>query len=605
MGRCLRFAALVLAACLLASCAETPLSARRVNPLKQPAAHGGSAWQPGDLSAATTALIEKPGILLTLASAAEEARRLEPLAGANAARRALVELCLWAGEREQASFGRRTDIAAGFYLCAAEWSEGDAAFYRAASRYATARLFDLLGEDLCGGRLEFVLPGPTRTYHFAAHESRAGDGTLPPQRFHFLHPTDRYRVLGASRMVETAGLGAPLVAEVRGPRDAVARKTFQPPDGQLWPMTAVLHFGPRSAGARDVSVSLHDPRVRETAIIGGRAQPLAADFTTPLGVTTKLRGGSFLNAGVLGFLRSNLFIEKSGLFPAEQVQPGKIPVIFVHGLVSEPHDWRFIQNDVMSDPVLRARYQLWVFHYPTSVPVVYSSMLLRQGLHTARGVLDPAGRNPSMRHLTLIGHSMGGLLSRMQIVDGGEAYYRTYFKRPLNQLRLTRDERELVQNAIFFKANPDIGCVTFVCTPHQGSGLAGGIVGKIARLLAGLPTRLIGATMHIITLNRDALVDDAARPGSSIDSLTPGSRLFTALSQMPPQPRTHLHSIIGDRGKGGDVWHSSDGVVPYWSSHIEPVDSEVVLPASHSALADTRVSEEIRRILRDQLKGRR
>ena len=594
-----------LAACFLSGCADTPLSARRVNPLKQAAAHGTSAWQPGDLSATTTALLGKPALLLTVASAAEEMRLIEPLAGRAAERRALVELCLWAGEREQSSFRRDASAAAGFYLCAAEWSEGDAAFFRSASRYATARIFDLLGDDLCGGRLEFVLPGPTRTYHLAAHEPKTGDGTLLPQRFHFLHPTDRYRVLRTSQMVQTAGIGAPLVAELRGPRDTVARKTFQPPDGQVWPMTAVLHFGTRTAVAREVSLSLHDPRVRETAFVAGRTQPLAADFTTPLGVTTMLRGSELLTGGILGFLRSNLFIEKSGLFPVEQVQPGKIPVVFVHGLISVPNDWRFILNDVMSDPELRARYQLWVMHYPTSLPVVYSSMLLRQGLHTARTTIDPAGRNPNMRRITLIGHSMGGLLSRMQIGDGGEAYYSTYFKRPLNQLRLNGEERELVKQAIFFKANPDIGCVTFVCTPHQGSGLASGFIGKIARLLAGLPTRLVGATMHIITLNRDALVDDAARPGSSIDSLTPGSRLFTALSQMPAQPRTHLHSIIGDRGKGGDLWHSSDGVVPYWSAHIEPVDSEKVLPVSHSALADTRVSEEIRRILREQLKARR
>src|SRR5262249_55432393 len=54
------------------------------------------------------------------------------------------------------------------------------------------------------------------------------------------------------------------------------------------------------------------------------------------------------------------------------------------------------------------------------------------------------------------------------------------------------------------------------------------------------------------------------------------------LAARPKPPRVHFHSIIGEAfGKGPD---SSDGVVPYTSSHLDGVDSEILVPANHLAL---------------------
>ena len=47
----------------------------------------------------------------------------------------------------------------------------------------------------------------------------------------------------------------------------------------------------------------------------------------------------------------------------------------------------------------------------------------------------------------------------------------------------------------------------------------------------------------------------------------------------------HFHSIIGEvYGKGKD---SGDGVVPYRSAHLDGVDSEIVVPASHFTCTNT------------------
>ena len=60
------------------------------------------------------------------------------------------------------------------------------------------------------------------------------------------------------------------------------------------------------------------------------------------------------------------------------------------------------------------------------------------------------------------------------------------------------------------------------------------------------------------------------------------------------------HSIIGTRkirpGPG-----SSDGVVPYWSSHMDITVSEVLVPSGHSAHRHPIAIAEVKRILLDHL----
>jgi hypothetical protein len=48
------------------------------------------------------------------------------------------------------------------------------------------------------------------------------------------------------------------------------------------------------------------------------------------------------------------------------------------------------------------------------------------------------------------------------------------------------------------------------------------------------------------------------------------------------RPGVRLHSIVGDRGSGGPPELSSDGVVPYESSHLPQAESERVVPAGHT-----------------------
>ena len=74
-----------------------------------------------------------------------------------------------------------------------------------------------------------------------------------------------------------------------------------------------------------------------------------------------------------------------------------------------------------------------------------------------------------------------------------------------------------------------------------------------------------------------------------------------AINAIPITPGIPYHTIMGDRGKG-DAPHSSDGVVPYWSSHMEGAKSELIVPSGHSAHQDPQAIQEVGRILKSNLR---
>ena len=60
---------------------------------------------------------------------------------------------------------------------------------------------------------------------------------------------------------------------------------------------------------------------------------------------------------------------------------------------------------------------------------------------------------------------------------------------------------------------------------------------------------------------------------------------------------------MGDRGKGGNKDRtkpvSTDSFVPYWSSHLDGAQSELIVPSRHSAHQNEKAIEEVRRILHE------
>ena len=75
---------------------------------------------------------------------------------------------------------------------------------------------------------------------------------------------------------------------------------------------------------------------------------------------------------------------------------GKVPVVFVHGLWSNPCSWSRMIEALEADPALRDRYQFWTFGYSTGDPLPYSASLMRNDLDEARRKFDPESFGPGV-----------------------------------------------------------------------------------------------------------------------------------------------------------------------------------------------------------------
>jgi hypothetical protein len=83
----------------------------------------------------------------------------------------------------------------------------------------------------------------------------------------------------------------------------------------------------------------------------------------------------------------------------------------------------------------------------------------------------------------------------------------------------------------------------------------------------------------------------------SVDSLSPENPFVCAINNVPIQTGIPYHVIAGDRGRG-DAPKSSDGLVPYWSSHLPGAVSEKIVASHHNAQQHPDAYAEVLRILK-------
>jgi pimeloyl-ACP methyl ester carboxylesterase len=291
----------------------------------------------------------------------------------------------------------------------------------------------------------------------------------------------------------------------------------------------------------------------------------------------------------MGALRAAHYEKHTGLYFLQPYDPHRIPVVFVHGLISTPFDWVKTINGLQADPEIRKRYQFWVFAYPTGNPVLYSALRLREEL--AR--VDKA--YPNHKDYILVGHSMGGLLSQAQVTNMTRADWEKTLGAPAMEIFATLQPTDLVTRATTFKANPRIKRVVFICTPHLGSKMASAGIGELAIKLISLPVDLVTTIESEIPEETLRKINNGRLP-NSVSNLAPNAPYLAVLKRESIQ--APYHSIIGNRGKPGPLADSSDGVVPYWSSHLDGAQSEVIVPGPHGACQLPQTIAELDRILR-------
>ena len=395
----------------------------------------------------------------------------------------------------------------------------------------------------------------------------------------------KLQVRRGEEAVVIQGLGGPLVGVHSSVLAGSPLPRFEPPSGYRLPVTSVVDFSP---GSNQVPVEarlrLVDPLRQDTVEIGGQRFPLAANFSAPLLSYGRLNE---LWVGFINMIRGESMGNATGLLLPQPYDPERIPVIFVHGLLSSKFIWRRTALALLQDPEIRRHYQFWVYSYPTGHPITFSALNLREDLALAQG------RFGLTHGVVLIGHSMGGLLSRMQVTNSGRAVWDETFGPEAQDLYVRVPNNSRVKQALIFQANPTVKRVIFIATPHRGSRLAVGKIGAIAIWLIRLPLDLLKEIPETIAHALNFNGQSAILP-TSVQGLSPNSPLLHALDRLPIEA-VH-HSIIGDRGRG-DTPNSSDGVVPYSSSHLASAQSEKIVPTGHEPMADPQAIEEIRRIL--------
>jgi pimeloyl-ACP methyl ester carboxylesterase len=290
-------------------------------------------------------------------------------------------------------------------------------------------------------------------------------------------------------------------------------------------------------------------------------------------------------------------IIKTSIYLPQPYEPGKIPVVFVHGTTGSPARWAEMFNTLQADPLLRQRYQFWYFIYNSGQPVAYSAMLFRESLDSVVKQLDPAGKDHALRQMVVIGHSQGGLLARLSVVHSGDRLWKNVTNKSLDEMKLSPESRALVQRTFFFEPSPYIHRVVFICTPHRGSYRIRNIVQRVTALLVDFRDDVARAGTDLLNRNRDALPKDL-REGipTSVANMKPDSPFIHAVAGMPFGENVKLNSIIAVL-PGQPIASGNDGVVAYEDAHLENVESEFITRAGHSCQGQPDVIEEVRRIL--------
>jgi pimeloyl-ACP methyl ester carboxylesterase len=281
------------------------------------------------------------------------------------------------------------------------------------------------------------------------------------------------------------------------------------------------------------------------------------------------------------------------LFMLRPYDPDRIPVIFVHGLISTPRMWRRVINELEADPEFRRHYQCWLYSYPTGNPPLYSALRFRQELASIERSY------PHSRPYVMVGHSMGGLVSQMQVTSLNREDWNVIGKDKAAEFFKNVKSGDLVDQCTRFEANPQVDRVIFISTPHRGSNLALSPIAKFGAKLIALPGTLTSQIGDSVGAGLAVATGNAKRMPTSATELTPGDPTLVALDRRPIKA-TH-HSIIGDRGKN-DSPHSSDGVVEYWSSHLNSAKSEKIVPGPHGSCELPETTEELLRIFHLHLK---
>lgn len=458
--------------------------------------------------------------------------------------------------------------------------------------FAVARIFGIIHD----GELEpwiapLPCPGANRVWSFSITQDANREGD--PSDFD-IQPADVFKFRGTlvSQRTLRAGLGAPLVVvgegvESRGIQPFEARDIF-------YGMTGVVNFkGGECVGA------ILDPLAVEKVEFQGRTRPLAADFTASLALA--LANQNHRRKELAGLFRPADIESQVRLERLEPYDPEKIPVLCIHGLGDSQATWAPLLQTLRGQAYIRKNYQFWFFSYPTGFPYPFTASVLRRRLDAI------TAHYPDHKKIVVIGHSMGAMISRTLITDSGMKLWDLFYDKPPAEMPFSAETRQVMSDSLIFDPRKDISRVIFAAASHRGSDVATSFLGRLGSRIIGNPSDMVAYESEVLEWVRPISTGaNLKRMPNSIDLLKPDNRFVVGLDKLPLAPHIPYHSLIGDRGRGGNLSRlapvSTDGIVPYWSSHIDGAKSELIIPSHHWTNQHPLGIAEIDRILREHLR---
>nr|WP_218280815.1 alpha/beta fold hydrolase [Verrucomicrobium spinosum] len=279
-------------------------------------------------------------------------------------------------------------------------------------------------------------------------------------------------------------------------------------------------------------------------------------------------------------------------------------VLVIHGLNSSPATYTPLINSLRSHEEIRRHYQFWFYSYPSGYPYPYSAAILRNELDAVQK------RFPLKKKMVVIGHSMGGCISRLLVTDVDDKLWLKTFGKPPSEVNVSAENKALLMQSLIFTHRPEVGRVIFVSAPLRGADMASGVAGRIGSRLVRAPGKLLAVGTEAFTLLTPLPEGTLKlnRIPNSVDTLAPNNRFVMNINTFPLTPGIPYNAIVGDRGKGGNKDKTkpccSDGIVPYWSSYLPGAESELTVPSGHNAHQNPQAIAEVRRILLLHVAGR-
>lgn len=377
------------------------------------------------------------------------------------------------------------------------------------------------------------------------------------------------------------------------------------------PVTAIMQLGDacRHLASGELKAHIQVYAADQTKEITVNGQPQSIEYDPSAALARQLQNNPLYELEIANFFSGGLFggiIPKDraqdGLFTLQPYRQGKIPIVLVHGTASSPARWAELVNELEGDPLIREKFQIWAFMYDSANPISYSAGRFTTALQKAVREFDPDGKDEAIQKMVVIGHSQGGLLTKMTAIDSGTRLWEVISDKPFDQINVTPETRQLLQESLFFKPLPFVKRVVFISTPQHGAMAAAYemVTGLVSRLVK-LPATVVNGIAQAAASSGDEKLNRLLRrPPTAADNMNPNNPGLKTLASIPVSSAVRAHSIIAVEGDG-PVEEGDDGVVAYRSAHIDEAVSEKIIRWGHSCQDQPEAIEEIRRILLEHL----